>query len=59
MNGTYRPPETRDTVTRALLYLALALLLVNVGMTAYVFYVIAHTVHALQEIARTLQQPGG
>jgi uncharacterized membrane protein YukC len=55
---TYKPamPEVRDNTARILLWVVLALTVVNVVMVGYVFYVVHHTVAALQQIGDAFNQ---
>jgi hypothetical protein len=51
-------PTAKDTTARALLWVLLALTLINALMTGYVFVVIHHAVGALQQLGDAFDQLG-
>lgn len=50
-------PEVKDLAARALLWAILLALLVNLAMTAYMFYVVEHTIETLRQIGNAFDQP--
>jgi hypothetical protein len=50
------PPDVRDGTARTLLWIVLALTVVNLVMIAYVFTVVHDTVEALQRLRDTFDQ---
>lgn len=60
MHQNYRPPtpDVRDDHARTLLWIVLVILICDVAMNAYVFYVVHHTVTALQHLSDSLSNLG-